>query len=189
MPLFSVLMFMMGPTAAATRAAEGQPLGERGSLPAPGGLLTSPWCHRDNVQMTVVAAFPQNITQKGTEDNWICVYNLCILLGFSNFGNAMMTLECPWRSGGKLPRGPQDLPFGTKNQRAEREDELGTMSALYLKSCVMKTNPSVFGKSGIIRTANIYTESQWFIRLYVVIPTCFLASLLMNEYLGWARPG
>lgn len=85
------------------------------------------------------------------------------------------------------PHGPEALPFGSKHQRAEREGELGTMSVLYLKSCVMQTGPSVlvFGKSGIIGTANIYTESHR-ISVYAVIPPCVQRP--PNEYLGWARP-
>lgn len=94
--------------------------------------------------------------------------------------------------GGASPRkswlhGPEALPFGSKHQRAEREGELGTMSVLYLKSCVMQTGPSVlvFGKSGITGTANIYTESHR-ISVYAVIPPCVQRP--PNEYLGWARP-
>lgn len=117
MPLFCILMFMKGQTAAATQAAEGEPLGERGSLPALGGLLTSPAVPPEQRSNDSGGCFPPEIfTQKGMEDNWIYVYNLCILLGFPNFGNAMMTLVYPWRNGEMLPQEvmapwPRGSPF------------------------------------------------------------------------------
>lgn len=170
-------MFMKGQTTAATQAAEGRPPAERGSVPALGGLLTSPAVpHEQRSNDSGGCSPPEIFTQKGTEDNWICVYNLCILLGFSNFGmlwwlsstHGEVERHFPRKS---WPHGTEALPFSTKHQRAEREGELGTMSTLYLQSCMMQTSPSVFGKSGIIGRANTYTESHW-IRLYVVIPSC-----------------
>lgn len=64
------------------------------------------------------------------------------------------------------------------------ERELGTMSTFHLKSTVMQTSPSVFGKFGMLWTANMDTTSHW-IWLRVFIHSGIWQPL--SENLVWAR--
>lgn len=127
-PLFCVLMFMKGQTASATQAAAGESPGSWGSSPARGPAhppAVPPKRSHDRGGCSP----PEMFTQKGMQRNLICVYNLCILLGFPNFWNVMTILECTqWRNGEMLPglswlQGPETLPFSTKHHRAEKGEE------------------------------------------------------------------
>lgn len=73
-------------------------------------------------------------------------------------------------------------PRGCLHHGAEREKNLGTMSTLHLKSCVMQASLGVFGKSGMLRTANVYSAVHVFSHSWGWQP------LTLNEYLARARP-
>lgn len=77
------------------------------------------------------------------------------------------------------------LPLSTMRQnRRWSWGQYLKMSVLRPKPCVMQTNPSVFGKCGMLWTANMYTAVHW-IGLRLFIHSCIQQPL--NKHLAWAR--